>query len=511
MNVRSLWFLGLVGLIAFVDPGFSGLRWFFLFFFAPLAADLVRAVGRMRGRAEGGGVSLPLPAPAGGPIRFLLRHWTSLALSVLNPRQFAQGVRQAVGGVRARRRVAVPPAPDTYRQRARYTLPVRGEWLVMNGGVTPEASHAWDVLAQRYAYDLVKADDAGVRHRGAGTSLEDYYAYGEPVVAPADGEVVRVRDGVRDAPRVGTGRVDWRCRDFAGNTVMIRHAEREYSVLAHLVPGSIPVRVGQRVERGERIGRCGHSGHSTEPHLHLQVQDRPDFFDAVGLPVRFSDVRVSGGRAEAPIHLTAGMRVRALELRNRARSSDHGRDGQAERRHEAGRRTARRDGEAHVAEDGRTQVRARDYAPADRDGCLAVFESNVSEFFLPSEREEFEAFLGDLPGPYLVLEDAAGRVVACGGYAVAPGTATADLCWGMVLRELQGTGLGRRLTEARLARIRRDGVARAVALRTSQHTRGFYERLGFATERVVPDGVAPGLDRCEMRLELGRRSEEAVS
>lgn len=145
-------------------------------------------------------------------------------------------------------------------------------------------------------------------------------------------------------------------------------------------------------------------------------------------------------------------------------------------------------------------VRIRDYEAADRDACLAVFESNVPEFFTPSERAEFETFLSEPPGPYLVLEDEAGRVVACGGYAVEPGRATADLCWGMVLRDRQGSELGRRLTQARLERIRKDESARQVALRTSQRTRGFYERLGFVTERVVPNGFAPGLDRCEMRM-----------
>lgn len=157
-----------------------------------------------------------------------------------------------------------------------------------------------------------------------------------------------------------------------------------------------------------------------------------------------------------------------------------------------------------------TKVYARDYTPADREACLAVFESNVPEFFVPSERQEFEAFLSELPGPYLVLEDRTGRVVACGGYAVAPDSATADLCWGMVLRERQGSGLGRRLMKARLARIRRERSARAVALRTIPRTQGFYERLGFVTERVVRDGVAPGLDRCEMRLEIPGRSQQGT-
>lgn len=149
-------------------------------------------------------------------------------------------------------------------------------------------------------------------------------------------------------------------------------------------------------------------------------------------------------------------------------------------------------------------MRVRDYTIADRSACLVVFDSNVPEFFVPPERADFAAFLDALPGPYLVAEDGSGTIVGCGGYAVTPGTTTADLCWGMVARERHGAGLGRLLLEARLERIHRDPTADSVALNTSQHTRGFYERYGFITERVVPDGFAPGLDRCDMRLALAR-------
>lgn len=152
-------------------------------------------------------------------------------------------------------------------------------------------------------------------------------------------------------------------------------------------------------------------------------------------------------------------------------------------------------------------MRVRAYTPEDREACLAVFDSNVPEFFVEAEREEFAAFLDALPGPYLVIEDEAGAVVACGGYAVTPETGTADLCWGMAARRLHGTGLGNRLLAERLRRVHADPRARAVALNTSQLTRGFYERLGFVTERVVPDGYAPGLDRCDMRLMLASFEE----
>ena len=93
-------------------------------------------------------------------------------------------------------------------------------------------------------------------------------------------------------------------------------------------------------------------------------------------------------------------------------------------------------------------------------------------------------------------------IVACGGYAVAPGTTVCDICWGMVALPLQGTGIGRMLTEARIERGRKRTGVTALSLRTSQHTQPFYEKRGFVTVNVTPHGFGPGLDRCEMRLDL---------
>ena len=145
---------------------------------------------------------------------------------------------------------------------------------------------------------------------------------------------------------------------------------------------------------------------------------------------------------------------------------------------------------------------ARAFRREDAAGCLAVFDSNLPDFFSEAERAPFAAFLEALPGPYLVLEDEAGSVVGCGGYAIEEDGRTAALCWGMVMRSLHGSGLGRLLVEERLDRIRQEERATAAILNTSQHTRAFYERFGFVTERVIPDGFGPGLHRCDLRLLL---------
>ena len=153
-------------------------------------------------------------------------------------------------------------------------------------------------------------------------------------------------------------------------------------------------------------------------------------------------------------------------------------------------------------EPGPVGVIFRDYSPLDLDACLDVFDSNVPRFFKPNERDAFRSFLRELPGPYLVLVTSGGRVAACGGYAINPDDGSADLCWGMVCKGLHGNGLGRCLTRRRIELSVRDPRVREICLHTSQHTAGFYERLGFSTIGVLEDGYAPGLHRCDMRMSV---------
>jgi ribosomal protein S18 acetylase RimI-like enzyme len=143
----------------------------------------------------------------------------------------------------------------------------------------------------------------------------------------------------------------------------------------------------------------------------------------------------------------------------------------------------------------------RAYHPSDRDACLALFDSNMPKFFMPSERADFAAFIDDLPCPYFVLCDGK-EVVGCGGYAINPGTGGADICWDVIHRDRHGQGLGRRLLAFRLEKIKAEPEAKFVRLDTSQHTTGFYARLGFEVQEIEPGGYGPGLDRCEMRLAL---------
>jgi hypothetical protein len=177
------------------------------------------------------------------------------------------------------------PRPETFESTVEYRPPFDGEWTVLNGSPDRQYSHSWFPPRQRYAYDFVITDDTGST-QDAGDGVKSFYCFDEPVLAPASGTVVRVKDGHRDHHRT-TGWIDPLQYRLAGNYVVIKHAENEYSFLAHLKQGSICVESGDQVKRGQAIGRCGHSGNSSEPHLHFHLQDHSIPYIGAGLPIQF--------------------------------------------------------------------------------------------------------------------------------------------------------------------------------------------------------------------------------
>ncbi len=286
--------LGLLGLLAVPGWLFESLAFmqvfglFFLFFLWPLVAPLFTwAFERDDKPPE------PIDWIHMGDWRLWVKAYVMIPLTFLNPVILTQDALQMLGMIPAyvRHRGSFP-APESYDQRVSYRLPFEGTWTVVNGGHERTDSHSWFPVTQRYAYDFVITDEDG-RSRPEGTSavVENYYCYDEPVLAPADGVVVEAWDSAAESRRAD-GLSHVAKRDIRGGFIVIRHAPGEFSTLVHLVPGSLAVEAGEYVEHGQQVGRCGHSGNSSEPHLHFQVQDHPRFELAAGLPVRFDDLVV---------------------------------------------------------------------------------------------------------------------------------------------------------------------------------------------------------------------------
>lgn len=195
--------------------------------------------------------------------------------------------------------------------QASVQFPLRGEWVAVASPGDRVPSHGTDVLGQRFSYDFLRTDRRNRFHPAhalstlsIGVPTNECYAWGQPVYMPFDGEIVEAQDGFPERSRViplreallamrnaATFNVSHDLRPIIGNYVVAR-SERVFAAFAHLAPGSISVEPRQALQTGEPVGRVGHTGNSTSPHLHFQLMNGPDPRTARGIPCVFRELDV---------------------------------------------------------------------------------------------------------------------------------------------------------------------------------------------------------------------------
>ncbi|MDW8807438.1 M23 family metallopeptidase [Streptomyces scabiei] len=148
-------------------------------------------------------------------------------------------------------------------------------------------------VPQRFAIDWYRVGRQGQTWEGDPARLTSYLSYRQPVVASLGGTVVEVRDGIPDNTPPETPPIP-PIEDTVGNHVTVEVAPGRYLLYAHLTPGSLRVREGDRVASGQVLGLIGNSGNSTTPHLHFQVMTTPEFFPTDSPPFTFRQFRVVG-------------------------------------------------------------------------------------------------------------------------------------------------------------------------------------------------------------------------
>jgi hypothetical protein len=255
VSLLTLWTLVMMGGIA------RAIGWLLLLFFAPAAGLIL------------------LLAVAGYAL--VRRRFTRpiaiamvLSLLVIVPGMWPQGI------------LAVPyPASLEDQPQLRVRVPTDEKMRVYWGGA--ELEHNYHALYpdQRWAYDLV-IEPAGV----GSSNLEDYGCWNRPVLAPISGVVSSIHDGEPDET---PGKIA-ETSNYAGNHVVLKSEKTgTYLLIAHLARGSVAVKAGARVEEGDPIGRCGNSGRTSEPHVHLHHQKQEigpfPLGLAEGLPLFFRD------------------------------------------------------------------------------------------------------------------------------------------------------------------------------------------------------------------------------
>lgn len=196
------------------------------------------------------------------------------------------------------------------------TMPVHGIWITPNTPGSKVPSHGTSDFGESYAIDFVMLNDAkGIKkpYRSSilkyifrGVRLGDFYGWGQPVYSPIDGKVLAIENDVAERqivnPFTDLRHVRKATREYissrrfpekiAGNYVLLEIGKSQYALLAHLVKGSIIVKPGESVEIGQVIGKLGHSGNSTMPHLHMQFMNGDDFNTARGIPFKIKEYEV---------------------------------------------------------------------------------------------------------------------------------------------------------------------------------------------------------------------------
>ena len=213
----------------------------------------------------------------------------------------------------------IPLAELTIRKTGAALIdePLTGErWLAANGPSNTSLHRRAVIILngaprvpERYAIDWIKLGDDGNSYSGDEYKNSSYHAYGVPILAVADGKIVIVKDGLpENVPHAKKMAVELTLINMPGNHVIEGIGGGLYVGYAHMIPGTITVKPGDQVHRGQVLGRLGNSGNSTEPHLHLQVCDAPSFLICEGVPMEFTRVSLTRykiqKRGETPIKLS---------------------------------------------------------------------------------------------------------------------------------------------------------------------------------------------------------------
>ena len=284
----------------------------------PLADKVARpGVPALRGAAK---------LRIGSGQRAVLYVWVSLPAEARPPRMLRHHLTVKLGEPPAivsteAARTAVSGRP------AELGPPLRGGgWLAGNGpsntsghrraGIAIEGTQR---TAQRFAIDWVQLGPNNSTFDGDPKDNTRYFAYGEDVLAVADGVVSAIKDGIpENVPGLTSRAVPITLDTIGGNHVILQVGPGIYAFYAHVQPGSIKVRVGDKVRRGQVLALVGNSGNSTEPHLHFHVADASSPLGAEGLPYVLASFDVEGTATltggKVPLERLATPERRKMEL-----------------------------------------------------------------------------------------------------------------------------------------------------------------------------------------------------
>ena len=217
--------------------------------------------------------------------------------------------------------------PEFYKQQVKLSLPLKGKLVILDGHdfYSHHRRFAMSIVREvtegkftsnfsRYSIDFsIIGDNGKLREMKESDKEKNYdfhfvdakrfYTDEAPLYSPSEGEIIDIVDDLEDLYTtqfdMGKAIEENRIKEIAGNYIIIKHNEKEYSHLYHLLKGSCRVKVGEKVSTGQEIAKIGFSGSATTySHLHYQLMDGKDFLNDTPLPFKFSNVNISLGQQE---------------------------------------------------------------------------------------------------------------------------------------------------------------------------------------------------------------------
>src|SRR5262245_49982837 len=199
------------------------------------------------------------------------------------------------------REVVGPEVEVSRSEPVTLVAPLSGPgWAAMNGCCVPNVHRDVRIAAgtriatpETFAIDWIQLK--GDRFfEGDGKQNKQFPYFGAEVRAVADGEIVVLRDGMAESVPFQPPTTVHAPDDYGGNFVMLRIRPDVYALYAHLQPGKMKVRLGDKVKAGQPIGKLGNSGNSTAPHLHFGLLDRPNILTGNSLPFVIDEYELTG-------------------------------------------------------------------------------------------------------------------------------------------------------------------------------------------------------------------------
>jgi murein DD-endopeptidase len=145
----------------------------------------------------------------------------------------------------------------------------------------------------RYAIDFIRLDSQGKFANGNDDEVKNWFGYANDVLAVADGVVASTINDFPESPTL-SAHPKYTADKATGNYISIDIGNNRFAFYEHLKPGSVKVKPGQQVKKGDVIASLGFTGQTTGPHLHFHIANANSPLGAEGISFVFERFTVLG-------------------------------------------------------------------------------------------------------------------------------------------------------------------------------------------------------------------------